>query len=49
MITIENYIRDINDFPKEGIVFKDITPLLNNPEAVTYTLQALLICYQITK
>ena len=42
MITIENYIRDIKDFPKEGIVFKDITPLLNNPEAVTYTLQALL-------
>lgn len=30
---IEQYIRDIKDFPKEGIVFKDITPLLNNPEA----------------
>ncbi len=26
-------IRDINDFPKEGIVFKDITTLLNNKEA----------------
>lgn len=26
-------IRDIKDFPKEGIVFKDITTLLNNPEA----------------
>ncbi|MCK5855505.1 MAG: adenine phosphoribosyltransferase [Sulfurovaceae bacterium] len=26
-------IRDIPDFPKEGIVFKDITTLLNNPEA----------------
>lgn len=42
MITIENYIRDIHDFPKEGIVFKDITPLLNSPEAVTHTLEALL-------
>lgn len=42
MITIENYIRDIHDFPKEGIVFKDITPLLNSPEAVTYTLERLL-------
>jgi len=30
---IENYIRDIQDFPKEGILFKDITPLLNDVEA----------------
>ncbi len=26
-------IRDVKDFPKEGIVFKDITTLLNNPKA----------------
>lgn len=26
------YIRDIADWPKEGIVFKDITPLLASPE-----------------
>lgn len=32
-MNIEQYIRDIKDFPKEGIIFKDITPLLNNPEA----------------
>ncbi len=25
---LEQYIRDIPDFPKEGVVFKDITPLL---------------------
>ncbi len=30
---IENSIRDIQDFPKPGIVFKDITTLLNNREA----------------
>ncbi|MBT5934029.1 adenine phosphoribosyltransferase [Sulfurimonas sp.] len=30
---IEDSIRDIKDFPKEGIVFKDITTLLNNKEA----------------
>lgn len=30
---IENYIRDIQDFPKEGILFKDIMPLLNDPIA----------------
>ena len=32
-IILEKSIRDIPDFPKEGIVFKDITTLLNNPEA----------------
>jgi len=31
---IEDSIRDIPDFPKEGIVFKDITTLLNNPRAL---------------
>jgi adenine phosphoribosyltransferase len=30
---IEDSIRDIKDFPKQGIVFKDITTLLNNKEA----------------
>ena len=30
---IEGAIRDIPDFPKPGIVFKDITTILNNPEA----------------
>lgn len=29
----KKYIRDIPDFPKPGIVFKDITPLLGDPEA----------------
>ena len=27
------YLRDVPDFPKPGIVFKDITPLLLNPAA----------------
>lgn len=30
---IEESIRDVKDFPKPGIVFKDITTLLNNQEA----------------
>ncbi|PKQ38773.1 MAG: adenine phosphoribosyltransferase [Actinobacteria bacterium HGW-Actinobacteria-1] len=29
---LSTYIRDIPDFPKEGIIFKDITPLLASPE-----------------
>lgn len=39
---IENYIRDIQDFPKEGILFKDITPLLNDPLAREECLKILL-------
>ena len=27
------HIRDVPDFPKEGIVFKDITPMLQDPKA----------------
>lgn len=33
MTDLARYIRDIPDFPKKGIVFKDITPLLAAPEA----------------
>ena len=30
---IETMIRDIPDFPEKGIIFKDITPVLQSPEA----------------
>lgn len=33
MMDLKSYIREIPDFPKAGINFKDITPLLQNPEA----------------
>jgi len=29
---IKKYIRDIPNFPKKGIIFRDITPLLKNPD-----------------
>lgn len=32
-IDLEKHIRDVPDFPKPGILFKDITPLLSNAEA----------------
>lgn len=38
---LKGAIRDIPDFPKPGIVFKDITPLLLDPEAFRVTLEAL--------
>ena len=41
-MSIANYIREVPDFPKAGIKFKDITPLLNNPEARTECLNLLM-------
>ena len=35
-------IRTVKDFPKPGIMFKDITTLLKNPVALNYTLEQLL-------
>ena len=38
---LEAKIRDIPDFPKRGIVFKDIMPLLADPEALHDTVERL--------
>jgi adenine phosphoribosyltransferase len=35
------YIRDVKDFPKPGITFKDITPLLQDAVAIEMASQAL--------
>ena len=39
-------IRDISDFPKAGIVFKDITTLLNNSEAFNLLMTHLAAKYK---
>ncbi|CAM2361261.1 adenine phosphoribosyltransferase [Listeria seeligeri] len=33
---LENYVAIVNDWPKKGIVFKDITPLMNDGEAYRF-------------
>jgi adenine phosphoribosyltransferase len=38
---LKEHIRDIKDFPKEGVVFKDITPLLADKKAFSYTIDAI--------
>lgn len=38
---LEKYIRDVPDFPTEGIIFKDITTLLENPQAFKEATSAL--------
>ena len=42
MNDIEKYIREVMDFPKHGVQFKDITPLLANPQASKLCLEKLL-------
>lgn len=37
---IEQHIRDIPDYPQEGVLFKDITPLLANPTAFAAVVDA---------
>jgi len=41
-VDLERYIRDVKDFPKKGIVFKDITPLLANAAAMRETVLRLV-------
>nr|WP_324288464.1 phosphoribosyltransferase family protein [Pedobacter sp. SL55] len=38
---IKQIIRDVPDFPKPGIIFKDITPILKNPELCNEIAEAL--------
>jgi adenine phosphoribosyltransferase len=49
MIELIPYIRDVPDFPKPGIVFKDITPLLANAQALHKCVVALAEPYRETR
>jgi adenine phosphoribosyltransferase len=40
-VDLRHYIRDIPDFPREGIVFKDITPLFLNADAMREAIDRL--------
>ncbi len=49
MLKLEKFIRDIPDFPKKGIIFKDITPLIGDPQAFKDTINLLAKKYQKQK
>jgi adenine phosphoribosyltransferase len=40
------FIRDVPDFPKKGILFKDITPLLRSPRALERSIHELADPYR---
>ena len=44
-IRLEDYIRDIEDFPQKGVLFKDITPLLQNAAAYRAAMDRLAAHY----
>lgn len=46
---IDALIRDIPDFPKPGILFKDLTPVLADPEAMEQCVLALAAPYRDDK
>ena len=39
---LKKYIRSIPDYPKKGILFRDITTLIKNPEAFNYTVDKII-------
>ena len=41
MTELREHIRDVPDYPKQGIVFKDITPLFLDPAALNHTIDLL--------
>ena len=44
-MNLEAYIRDVPDWPKPGVMFKDITPLLADPDAFHDAIDALAAPY----
>jgi adenine phosphoribosyltransferase len=41
MLELTKLIRDVKDFPKPGILFKDITPLLLNPAGLALAVELM--------
>ena len=39
---LKKYIRSIPDYPKKGILFRDITTLIKNPQAFKYTVDQII-------
>lgn len=38
---LKKYVARVENFPKEGIIFRDITPLMNDGKAYQYATEKL--------
>lgn len=43
---LKNWIRDIPDYPRPGILFRDLTPLWKSPEAFRYAVSSIVEKYR---
>ncbi len=41
-MNLKDYIRDVQDFPVEGVLFRDITPMLSDPDAFRHAVDGLV-------
>lgn len=49
LIDLKDHIRDIPDFPKAGILFRDITPMLQHPTAFRESIRRMCDPYRDKK
>lgn len=42
---LRDTVRDVEDFPKPGVTFKDITPLLGDPAAMSTAVDAIVVSF----
>ena len=40
-INLKEYITDIHDYPEKGVIFRDITPLLQQPDMLRYAIDLM--------
>lgn len=42
VVKLKSAVRDVPDFPQEGIIFKDITPILSSPDLFDLAIEQML-------
>ena len=47
--TLKAALRDVEDFPQKGIIFKDITPVLSSPELFKLAIEQMTLGFQGSK
>lgn len=48
-MNLKALVRDVPDFPSKGVLFRDISPLLKNPEAMNFVAHKMVEGVDLTK